>query len=90
MQNEKSNEVCERIEAEAKVNQLQEEIEKLNQHLQSNSELQDLQREDINKERIKNSEKHMRIKELEETLRREQDALEKAKSRFEELERRMK
>ena len=59
-------------------------------HLKSNSDLLDLQREDINKERLKAADKHLRIKELEETLAHEQEALEKAKQQFIELERKMK
>ena len=65
---EKQQEVILRQEVEGKVVQLEQEIDKLKAHLKSNSDLLDLQREDINKERLKCSDKHMRIKELEDTL----------------------
>ena len=76
---EKQQEIYKRQEAETKITQLEEEVEKLKAHLKSNGDLLEMQREDVNKERLKTADKHLRIKELEETLVREQEALEKAK-----------
>ena len=87
---EKMQEINNRQEVECKILALEEDMDKMKAHLKSNSDLLDLQREDINKERIKNSEKHFRITELEEMLTREEEALEKAKAQFIDLERKMK